>query len=183
MAVDNKTLGKFILDGIPPAPRGVPQIEVTFDIDADGILHVSAKDKATGREQSITITASSGLSQEEVEQMVRDAERHRQEDEARREEVELRNEADTLAYQADKVIREYGEKIPADVKAEIQDRTAACRAAVEAGDVAEMQRCVQDLNAALQKAGAVMYEEEGETPPGPGPEDDEDVVDAEFTEA
>ncbi|MGD8792815.1 MAG: Hsp70 family protein, partial [Anaerolineae bacterium] len=183
MAVDNKTLGKFILDGIPGAPRGVPQIEVTFDIDADGILHVSAQDKATGREQSITITASSGLSQEEVKRMVQEAEHNRQEDESRREEVELRNEADSLAYQAEKVISDYGDKIPDGVKVEIEDRASACRAALEAGDVAEMQRCTQELNAALQKAGAVMYDQEGQPPPGPGPEDDEDVVDAEFSEA
>jgi molecular chaperone DnaK len=183
MAVDNKTLGKFILDGIPPAPRGVPQVEVTFDIDADGILHVSAQDKATGREQSITITASSGLSQEEVERMVQEAERHRQEDQSRRDEVELRNEADSLAYQAEKVIRDYGDKIPAEVKAELQDRASACRAALQDGDIAEMQRCTQDLNDALQKAGAVMYDQEDGAPGDPGPEHDEDVVDAEFSEA
>ncbi len=108
MAADNKTLGRFILDGIPPAPRGIPQIEVTFDIDADGILHVSAQDKATGREQSITITASSGLSKDEVDRMVAESERNRQEDEKRREAVETRNNADSLIYQAEKVIKRAG---------------------------------------------------------------------------
>jgi molecular chaperone DnaK len=188
MAADNKSLGRFILDGIPPAPRGIPQIEVTFDIDADGILHVGAQDKATGREQSITITASSGLSKEEVEGMVREAERHRQEDQKRREEVEARNNADSLVYQAEKLLREQGDQVPADLKSEVEDKIAACRSALQGEDIAQLQRTVQELSAALQKVGASMYEQPGPTPPGgedsgPPPEEDEDIVDGEFSEA
>ena len=186
MAMHNKTLGKFILDGIPPAPRGVPQIEVTFDIDADGILHVSAQDKATGREQSITITASSGLSKEEVERMVQESERHRQEDQKRREEVELRNNTDALIYQAEKLLSEQGEKIPPEVKGDIEAKISACRSAMQGEDMAELQRQSQALAEALQQAGASMYEqpdappagEEEETPPS----GDEDVVEGEFSE-
>jgi molecular chaperone DnaK len=185
MAMDNKTLGRFILDGIPPAPRGIPQIEVTFDIDADGILHVSARDKATGREQSITITASSGLSKEEVADMVNAAERHRQEDQKRREEVEIRNNADSLVYQAEKLMREQGDKIAADLKGEAEDRVAGCRAALEAGDMARVQQTVQELSAVLQRIGATMYQQPGTGGEAAGsPEgDDEDVVEGEFSEA
>jgi molecular chaperone DnaK len=188
MASDNKTLGRFILDGIPPAPRGIPQIEVTFDIDADGILHVGAQDKATGREQSITITASSGLSKDEVETMVHDAERHRQEDEKRREEVEARNNADSLTYQAEKLLREQGDRVPEDIKSEVEGKVAACRSALQGEDVAYLQRTVQELSASIQKIGASMYEQPGATPPGgeasgPPPDEDEDIVDGEFSEA
>jgi molecular chaperone DnaK len=186
MAMYNKTLGKFILDGIPPAPRGVPQIEVTFDIDADGILHVSAQDKATGREQSITITASSGLSKEEVERMVQESERHRQEDQKRREEVELRNNTDSLIYQAEKLLREQGEKIPADIKADVEAKIGACRSAMQGEDMDELQRQNEALAQALQQVGSSMYEQpgapsgdEGEEPP---PSGDEDVVEGEFNE-
>jgi molecular chaperone DnaK len=186
MAADNKTLGRFILDGIPPAPRGIPQIEVTFDIDADGILHVSAKDKATGREQSITITASSGLSKDEVEGMVHEAEQFRQDDEKRREEVELRNNADSLIYQADKLMREQGDNVPADLKSEVESKIAACRSAMEGQDTANIQSTVQELSEAVQKIGASMYQQPGESPTedeaGPPPSD-EDVVEGEFSEA
>jgi molecular chaperone DnaK len=188
MAVDNKTLGRFILDGIPPAPRGIPQIEVTFDIDADGILHVGAQDKATGREQSITITASSGLSKDEVEGMVRDAERHRQEDEKRREEVEARNNADSLVYQAEKLLREQGDRVPADIKSEVEGKVAACRSALQGEDIAYLQRTVQELSESIQKIGASMYEQPDSPPPGgedagPPPDEDEDIVEGEFSEA
>ena len=188
MAADNKTLGKFILDGIPSAPRGIPQIEVTFDIDADGILHVGAQDKATGRAQSITITASSGLSKDEVEQMVRDSESHRQEDEKRRSEVEARNSADSLIYQAEKLLREQGEKAPAEVKSEVESRVAACRTALQGQDLAELQRTVQDLSDALQKLSAAMYEQPGTPPPDGGTDtppsgEEDDVVEGEFSEA
>ena len=187
MAMDNKTLGKFILDGIPPAPRGVPQIEVTFDIDADGILHVSAKDKATGREQSITITASSGLRQEEVERMVSEAEAHRQEDEKHRTAVEARNNADSLIYQAEKLLHEQGEKIPQGVKDEVQEKVDACRAVLEGEDVEGLERATQELAAAVQKIGASMYEQPGAAPEGegdgPSPEEGEDVIEGEYTEA
>jgi molecular chaperone DnaK len=167
----------------------VPQIEVTFDIDADGILHVSAQDKATGRAQSITITASSGLAKDEVEQMVKDAERFRQEDQKRREDVELRNNADSLIYQAEKLLKEQGDKVPGDVKSQVEDKVAATRSALEAGDTERMRQAVQELSDALQKLGASMYEQPGSPPPGgedyapPPADEDDDVVDGEFTEA
>jgi molecular chaperone DnaK len=187
MAADNKTLGRFILDGIPPAPRGIPQIEVTFDIDADGILHVSAQDKATGREQSITITASSGLAKDQVDRMVHEAERFRQEDQKRKEEVEVRNNADSLIYQAEKLMREQGEKVPGQLKSEVEGKIAACRSALESKDVARIQQAVQDLSASLQKVGAAMYQQPGQPGGGPGtpppPGGDEDVVEGEFSEA
>jgi molecular chaperone DnaK len=185
MAANNKTLGKFILDGIPPAPRGIPQIEVTFDIDADGILHVSAQDKATGREQSITITASSGLSQQEIERMVHEAKQHSQEDRKRKEEVELRNNADSLIYQAEKVMGEQGDKVPADVKSEVQVRIDACRSALQGQDVAQIQNTFQELSASVQKLGAAMYEQPSSPPAEAPPSGDEegDVVEGEFTEA
>jgi molecular chaperone DnaK len=188
MAVDNKTLGKFVLDGIPAAPRGIPQIEVTFDIDADGILHVAAQDKATGREQSITITASSGLNKDEVNRMVQDAERFRQEDAKRRDEVEIRNNADSLVYQAEKLMRDQGDKVPSDVKSEVESKVAACRSALQGQDMAQVQRAVQDLSESLQKVGASMYQEPESPPPGAegagrSPGDDQDVVEGEFSEA
>jgi molecular chaperone DnaK len=188
MAADNKSLGRFILDGIPPAPRGVPQIEVTFDIDADGILHVSAQDKATSRAQSITITASSGLAKDEVERMVKDAEHFRQEDQKRRDEVELRNNADSLIYQAEKLLHEQGDKVPGDVKSQVEDKVATTRSALESGDNERMRRAVQELSDALQKLGASMYQQPGSPPPGgqdyaPPSGDDDDVVDGEYTEA
>ena len=188
MAADNKTLGRFILDGLPPAPRGIPQIEVTFDIDADGILHVAAQDKATGRAQSITITASSGLSKDEVDRMVQDADRHRQEDESRKEEVETRNNADSLVYQAEKLIREQGEQVPDDLKSEVEGKIAATRSAMQGQDLAHLKKTVQELSESLQKVGAAMYQQPEATPPGgeePGqpPDDDEDIVEGEFSEA
>jgi molecular chaperone DnaK len=188
MAADNKTLGRFILDGIPPAPRGIPQIEVTFDIDADGILHVAAQDKATGREQSITITASSGLNKDEVERMVKEAERHRQEDQKRKEEVELRNNADSLVYQAEKLMRDQGEKVPANIRSEVEGKVEACRSALQSQDLTRIRSAVQELSAALQKLGASMYEQPGPPPPGgegpggPPPDDEGDVVEGEFSE-
>src|SRR5690554_2411921 len=129
MAADNKSLGKFILDGIPPAPRGVPQIEVTFDIDANGIINVSAQDKATGREQKITITASSGLTEEEIERMVKDAEQHAAEDARRKEEAEVRNQADSAVFAAEKFIRDYADRLPEDAKKQTQERVDAVRKA------------------------------------------------------
>ncbi len=163
MASDNKSLGRFILDGIPPAPRGVPQIEVTFDIDANGILHVSARDTGTGREQKITIQAGTGLSQEEIEQMKRDAEAHAEDDRKRREDVEIRNQADTLAYTAEKTMSEAGDKIPAEVRADIEARVKDIRDALAADASAETLRGgVEALSEALQKAGAAVYEEGAE---------------------
>ncbi|GAB4542358.1 MAG: molecular chaperone DnaK [Anaerolineae bacterium] len=191
MAADNKLLGNFILDGIPPAPRGVPQIEVTFDIDADGILHVSAQDKATGKEQKITITASSGLSDSEIERMIHEAEQHREADRKRKEEVEARNHADSLIYAAEKALRELGEKVPAQVKSDIEARIQAVRDALAGSDVSLIKSKTDELGTAMQQIGASMYEQPGATPGPDGSADrtdetetpEEDVVDGEFEEA
>ena len=161
---------------------------MTFDIDADGILHVAAQDKATGRAQSITITASSGLSKDEVDRMVQDADRHRQEDESRKEQVETRNNADSLIYQAEKLMREQGEQVPDDLKTEVEGKIAACRSAMEGQDLAHLQTTVQELSESLQKVGAAMYQQPDSPPPGgeeqqQPPDDDEDIVEGEFSEA
>ena len=190
MAADNRTLGRFMLDGILPAPRGMPQIEVTFDIDANGILNVSARDKGTGKEQKITITASSGLSKEEVEKMKRDAESSAAEDAKRKEEVETRNSADSLAYTAEKTLRDYGDKIPADVKQGIEGKIAAVRSALQGKDVNSIRNAVQELSQAMQKVGASVYQQPGGPPPpggeqGPGgkkPGEEEGTVEGEFHE-
>ncbi len=190
MSADNKSLGRFILDGIPPAPRGVPQIEVTFDIDADGILNVSAKDKATGREQSMRIMPSSGLRDEEIDKMVKDAESFAEEDRKRKEEVELRNRADSTAYSAEKLLREQGEKVPDSAKSDIEAKISALRSALQDQSLDAIRTRLSDLEMALQQMGAAMYEQPGATPPpggdagpSPPPPDDEDVVEGEFTEA
>ena len=163
MASDNKSLGRFILDGILPAPRGMPQIEVAFDIDANGILHVSARDTGTGREQKITIQAGTGLSPEEIEQMKRDAESHAEDDLKRRGEVEARNQADSLAYTAEKTMSEAGDKIPADIRADIEARVKDVREALSSEASAEtLGSAAEALSAALQKAGAAVYEEGAE---------------------
>ena len=187
MAADNKQ-GTFVLDGIPPAPRGIPQVEVTFDIDANGILHVSAKDKATGREQQITITASSGLNSDEIDKMVREAEQHAAEDRERREQVEARNQADSLAYSAEKTLHDLGDKVPADVRSDIESKIQSVREAVQGNDVAAMRRQSEELSQALQRVGASMYQQEGGPTPPPGggeqggqPED-EGTVEGEFRE-
>ena len=173
MASGNRTLGRFMLDGILPAPRGVPQVEVAFDIDANGILSVSARDKGTGKEQKITITASSGLSKEEVEKMKRDAEGFAAEDAKRKEEVETRNSADSLAYTAEKTIRDYGDKIPADVKQEMEGKIAAVRSALQGGDVNSVRSATQELSQAMQKVGSSVYQQPGEQPSGEQPPDAE----------
>jgi molecular chaperone DnaK len=159
MAADNKSLGKFILDGIPPAPRGVPQIEVTFDIDANGILKVTASDKATGRSQHITITASSGLSDSEVEKMRKDAEAHAEDDRKRKELIEARNHADNTAYAAEKALKEFGDKVPAEVKSEIEAKVAEVKRVAEGEDVAAMKAATDVLGQAIQKIGASVYEQ------------------------
>jgi molecular chaperone DnaK len=197
MAGDNKTLGRFVLDGILPAQRGMPQIEVSFDIDANGILSVSAKDKGTGREQKITITASSGLSKDEVEKMTRDAEAHAADDTKKKEEIEARNTADNLVYQAEKVMREHGDKVTADLKQQIEGKIAAVRSAMQGQDTAYIRRTVQDLTETLQKVGASVYQQQpgapppgGQAPPGTGAEGqgpgkgkpDEGTVEGEFRE-
>jgi len=186
MSQDNKSLGRFILDGVPPAPRGVPQIEVTFDIDANGILNVNAKDKATGREQAMQIIPSSGLSDNEINQMVEEAEQHAAEDSQRKESVEARNVADTAVYSAEKFIADNSEKLPETTKSTLQGHIDTTKAAMESGDMNAMQSTANELQSALQQAGAAMYEQEAAgadpTPNGDGASADEDVVDGEFTE-
>jgi molecular chaperone DnaK len=185
MANDNKSIGRFILDGILPAPRGVPQIEVTFDIDANGILSVSAKDKGTGREQRITITASSGLSKDEIDKMTKEAELHADEDRRRREEIEVRNAADTLAYSAEKILQEDDGKLPADLKEEVQGKVASLRSALEANDADQIKSATEELNQAMQKLGAAVYGQSADGgQPGGGPKTggDEGTVEGEFRE-
>ena len=198
---DNKNLGTFHLDGIPPAPRGVPQIEVTFDTDANGILHVSAKDLGTGKEQKISITGSSGLSKEEIEKMQREAEAHAEEDKKAKEGIEIKNNADMLAYQAEKQLKELGDKIPDDKKKQVEDAIATVRAAINSNDTEAMKRTYDDLQNKFQEVSAELYKQAsaqsggGATAAGPGPETqsrpgaeqgaakrggDGDVVDAEF---
>jgi molecular chaperone DnaK len=158
IAGDNKSLGRFILDGILPAPRGMPQVDVTFDIDANGILHVSAQDKGTGREQKITIQAGTGLTEEEIDRMKKDAETHAEEDRRRREEIEVRNQADSLAYAAEKTVRESGEKIPADVRTEIEAGIKDVRDALGGqADAERIRTAMTGLSEALQKAGSAVY--------------------------
>lgn len=159
MAVDNRTLGRFHLDGIPPAPRGVPQIEVIFDIDASGMLHVAAKDKATNKEQSVRITSSSGLSKEEVEKMKKDAEAHTAEDRKRKEEVEAKNQADNLVFQTRKQIKEFGDKIPSDLKAKVEKAADDLDAAIKAGVIGEIKAKTEALNNAWNEASSKMYEQ------------------------
>ncbi len=186
MGADNRTLGRFILDGILPAPRGIPQIEVTFDIDANGILNVSARDKGTGKEQKITITASSGLNKEEVEKMRQEAEQHAADDVKRKEEVETRNSADSLAYTAEKTLRDYGDKIPADAKQEVDAKIAAVKSALQGKDVNAIRNAMQELSQAMQKVGASAYQQPGQPQPPPGGEEpkggDEGTVEGEFRE-
>jgi molecular chaperone DnaK len=159
MAADNKSLGKFILDGIPPAPRGIPQIEVTFDIDANGILHVTARDKASGRSQHITITASSGLSEAEIEQMRKDAESHADDDRQRKELIEARNNADNMAYAAEKAVKDHADKIPADLKSEIETLVSDVRLKAQGSDVTQMSAATKILGEAIQKIGAAAYQQ------------------------
>ena len=192
LAADNKSLGRFILDGIPPAPRGVPQIEVTFDINANGIMEVTAKDKATGKTQNITITASSGLSDKEVENMRQDAERFAEEDRMKKEQIETRNNADTLAYNAEKTLQDMGDKVPADVKAEVEGKVAEVKSELEKEiiDVPRLKELTEALGLSLQKVGEAAYQaatEAEQSMPGAGPDDsagasDEegDVVEGEF---
>ena len=160
MAADNKSLGKFVLDGIPPAPRGVPKIEVTFDIDANGILNVSAKDQATGKEQKITITGSSGLSEAEVQRMVQEAEEHAAEDQKRRDAIELRNQAEAMTFQADELLKEHGDKIPAETKADLDTKVAAVRDILENDreNIDRLRPAHEAMVEALTKAGTAMYE-------------------------
>jgi molecular chaperone DnaK len=193
MAADNKTLGKFVLDGIPPAPRGVPQIEVTFDIDANGIINVTASDKATGRSQKITITASSGLNEAEIERMKAEAEVHAEEDKKRKEIIEAKNYADNATYTAEKMIRENGEKIADDQKKQVEDLSTKLKETAAGEDVEAIKKQTEELGQLVQQIGASLYQQEGagetsQPPEGGAPEsegpagesDGEDVVDGEF---
>ncbi len=195
MVADNKSLGKFILDGIPPAPRGLPQIEVIFDIDANGILHVTAKDKATGKEQSMQIIPSSGLSDSEIDKMVQDAERHREEDAQRKQQIETRNQADSLVFAAEKTMREQGEHISSELKAEVEAKIGDVKKALEKDDADAISHATNELSQTLQKIGTEMYGAAGAPGADGGPQPgadgahgesgsgDEDVVEGEYTEA
>jgi molecular chaperone DnaK len=187
MAADNKSLGRFILDGILPAPRGVPQVEVTFDLDANGILNVSARDKATGKEQKITITAGGGLSNEEVEKLRQEAELHAEEDRKRREEIEIRNTADSLAYTAEKTLRENADKIDEALRSEVEGKIAAVRSQLQSGDADTIRSAVDDLSAAMQRIGEAVYGAQAGAPGAEGaPEGEapaeEGTVEGEFRE-
>ncbi|GAB4348895.1 MAG: molecular chaperone DnaK [Cyanophyceae cyanobacterium] len=188
MSADNKSLGTFRLDGIPPAPRGVPQIEVTFDIDANGILNVTAKDKGTGKEQSISITGASTLPNDEVEKMVKDAEANADADRERRERIDLKNQSDSLSYQAEKQLSELGDKVPAEAKAKAEAEIAALREAIAAEDYDAMKEKMTTLQQTLYQIGSDVYQqagaaEGGAAPGGPGPAGDgDDVIDAEFSD-
>jgi molecular chaperone DnaK len=170
MARDNRSLGRFHLDGIPPAPRGIPQVEVTFDIDANGILHVGAKDKATSKEQSIRIESSSGLAKDEVEKMKREAEMHASEDKKRREEIDLRNQADNLVYSTEKQINELGDKLPADAKEKITQAKEKLAQAVKDNNTAEIRPAMDSLNQIWSEASTKMYQDAGAQQPPPNQE-------------
>jgi molecular chaperone DnaK len=191
LASENKSLGRFILDGIMPAPRGLPQIEVAFDIDANGILNVSAKDKATNREQKIQIQPSSGLSEDEIKRMVREAEQHSAEDARRREDAELLNRADNMAYQAEKMLRESGDQIPSNIKLDIENQVQTLRQAVENRDANAARPALESLNQAMQQAGQAVYAAAGQAAQGgqgqggeggTQPPPDEGTVEGEFRE-
>ena len=197
MANDNRTLGRFMLDGILPAPRGIPQVEVTFDIDANGILNVRAQDKGTGKEQKITITASSGLSKDEISKMQKEAEMHASDDAKRREEIEAKNMGDTMAYQAEKSLRDNKDKIPADLNSEAETKIAAVKEALKGTDTEAIKSATQSLNETMQKIGQAVYSQQQQPPPGgaqPPPEGgeppaeggeggkDEGTVEGEFRE-
>jgi len=197
MARDNKTLGKFHLDGIPPAPRGVPQIEVTFDIDANGIVHVAAKDRATGKENKITITATSGLSRDDIDKAVKEAQAHESEDKQRRDEIEVRNRADNLAYATEKSLKDLGDKIPAETRSELESKVKAVRDALNGTDIEAVKNATETLMQASHRMAEQAYKAAGGAPGGPdapGPEaggqpggqagggKKDDVVDAEFEE-
>jgi molecular chaperone DnaK len=191
MAAQNRTLGKFNLEGIPPAPRGVPQIEVTFDIDANGIVNVHAVDKATGKEQKITITASSGLSDAEIDQMVKDAEQHAEDDEAKKKEIEVRNSADSMVYQMEKMLADSGDKVAGDDKATVEAGIQGVKDALAGEDVAAIEAAVEALTQASHKMAEQMYQAaggaEGAEGAAPGaeaaPAEDDDIIDADFTES
>lgn len=172
MATDNRTLGRFHLDGIPPAPRGVPQVEVTFDIDANGLLHVSAKDKGTNKEQSIRITSSSGLSKEEVDKMKKDAQAHTAEDKKKKEEIDIKNQADSLVFQTDKQIKEFGEKLSGDARGKVESANEKLKEAIKSNNIASIKTAIDTLNEAWNEASTQMYQQttQAGSPPGGGPQ-------------
>ena len=186
LARDNKSLGHFRLEGIAPAPRGIPQVEVTFDLDANGILNVTARDKATGREQKITITASSGLSREEIDKMVRDAETHAQEDLQRKEEIEVRNRADSVAYQAERTLRDVGDKVSAGVRSEVEEKVKAVRDALSSNDMTRLRSLTDELESAMQRIGQDVYSQNGASADvgsqGQTSESDSSTVEGEYRE-
>jgi molecular chaperone DnaK len=175
MAADNKSLGRFILSGIPPAPRGIPQVEVSFDIDANGILNVKAKDKATNKEQSITITGSSGLSKEEVEKMKKEAEVHAEEDRKKKEQIEQENMAETLIITSERALKDAGDKVDANTKKEVEEKIEALKKAKESKDKDAMKKASEDLSQTIQKIGQAMYQQQQSQAgqqTGPQPSDD-----------
>ncbi|MGB9489661.1 MAG: Hsp70 family protein, partial [Terriglobales bacterium] len=202
MAAQNRTLGKFHLTGLPPAPRGIPQIEVTFDIDANGILNVTAKDMATGKDQKITITSSSGLSKEEVERMAKEADAHAAEDKAARDAIDSKNQLDTMTYNIEKMLKEHGDKISGTERGDVENALADAKKAIETNDKAQMDSAREKLTAASHKLAEQMYKatQASGTPgaggpgagaPGAGPADgangngqkkDEGVIDAEYVD-
>ena len=192
MASDNKSLGTFRLDGIPSAPRGVPQIEVTFDIDANGILSVTAKDKGSGKEQSISITGASTLSDNEVDKMVKDAESNASVDKEKREKIDLKNQAETLVYQTEKQLGELGDKVDASAKTKVEEKSKALKEATSKEDYESMKKLLEELQQELYAIGSSVYQQPGNQPPAPGSPDsnessnekgsDDDVIDADFTE-
>jgi len=194
MASDNMSLGRFRLDGIPPAPRGVPQVEVTFDIDANGILNVNAKDKATGKEQGVTITATTNLDEDDIEKMVEEAAKNRTADEQRKELIELRNRGDSLAYQAEKLLKDMGEKVPADQRSKVESKVKDLREAIQGDDRSRIQKAIDSLQSDLEAIGQAAYQQQpgasgqpgaqqGQAPGSESGEDDEDVVEGEYREA
>ncbi|MBT6152050.1 MAG: Hsp70 family protein, partial [Chloroflexi bacterium] len=191
MAQDNKSLGKFVLDGIPPAPRGVPQVEVTFDIDANGILKVTAQDKATGRSQDITITASSGLSDEEVDQMKADAEAHASEDAERKGMIEIKNNADSSIYTAEKALKDLEDKVDDETKEKVNQAVTAVKEVIDGEDGETIKKATDDLMEIVQGMGAAAYQaeqevdgsSEGENTEATDGDEDEDIVDGEFKDA
>ena len=187
LAADNKTLGRFILDGLPPAPRGVPQIEVTFDIDANGILNVIAKDKATNKEQKITITASSGLSQEEIERMQKEAELHAEEDKKKRENIEIKNQAEAAVFTTEKLLKESGDKMSEEDKKSLEEKMEDLKKVKDSEDYEEMKSKMEALNEVAQKIGAAMYQAQSQTSAteekNEEKKDDDNVVEGEVEES
>jgi molecular chaperone DnaK len=186
MAGDNKSLGRFILDGIPPAPRGMPQVEVTFDVDANGILNVKAKDKSTGKEQSIRIEASSGLKKEDIEKMQKEAELHAEEDKKKKEEIEIKNIAEQMIYTAEKAIKDNKDKVSADIVKGVEDKISALKTAKEGSDITVIKTASEALSTEMQKIGEAMSKAQQSNPTGQtaGTEEkkDDNVKDAEFKE-